>query len=86
MTVAKKTTKIVSVSLRLPEWLHGEVADAALKNKRSAHAELIHRLEQSFGDQTTKALEDIASRAATQAVELAFKRLGDRRTAKKGRP
>lgn len=73
--MAEKSGDMVQVNLRLPQPLKDKLAKAARRNKRSFNAELVHRLQAPVADQIVTP-EDIASRAATEAVELLVQRLG----------
>ncbi|MCP3382840.1 Arc family DNA-binding protein [Bradyrhizobium sp. CCGUVB4N] len=72
--MTEKAGDVVQVNLRIPQALRRKLVAAARRNKRSLNAEMVHRLLSS--GQAAATLEDIASSAATQAVELTLQRFG----------
>jgi hypothetical protein len=71
--MARKTTEIVTLSLRIREELRKRVAREAKRAKHSMNAEIIQRLEQSFeqGD-IIKTIKEAADDLKTQAVRAGF--------------
>jgi hypothetical protein len=75
--VARKPSDIVQVNLRISEGLRRLIAAEARRNKRSVNQEMAHRLNESFNRELrADALLVIAQKAANDAVEMAFERLG----------
>lgn len=73
------------LALRLPLDLHGKVVAAANENNRSGHAEMLHRLEESFEVQPVVAEEvvaqifsTVAAKALTTVITGCFTKLEER--------
>jgi len=55
--MARKVTDEVSVSVRFPEGLRRQLAQAAADNDRSLNAEIVHRLKRSFDPEIFRVTE-----------------------------
>jgi hypothetical protein len=72
-TVTRKPTAYVTYKIRLREALRRPIEAAAKKGGHSINRELINRIEDSFGQQTERALDDIAS-----DMNIAWSRFSER--------
>jgi hypothetical protein len=73
--MARKTTDIVQVKLRVPEWLRREVLQAADKSGRSLNGELVHLIQEGlekpkYAALIKGAIEKASVAAAQQTLEV----------------
>lgn len=74
--MARKAADI-QIKIRGPAGLHKMIAVQAAKNGRSISQEYVHRLQRSFETEITAiTIEVAAQKAAMDAIDMAFERLG----------